>query len=674
MSQPVERYLRRPLIWITDDSPVEARITQQALGTAYEFEQFRDGAHVVERLAHGGRQPDVLLLDWVMPGMMGDEVCRFLRAQPATAELPIILVTASRVETADVVEGLSIGANDYVARPFVAEELRARVETAIRAKRLRELAARERNRLAAIGRLGSAFVEAGPRIDAVLDALAEAVVTWLADGCAISLVAAGGSPISIARHRATGDARVLAPLAALADPCVHAFSSQAEALATLPAAYHGAIHAFGMSGLAVLPFPEQRAVHGMVTVTRDGASEPFEADDLATIRTCIEYAAMAIENALRFDAERTARAHLDLVLERLPISIVVVDREGNVTLANPEARELVPVLATARRSRELEQAIALRTLEGEPLALEDGPIGRALRGETVRTLELQLLMAGRPSRSLRSAAVPLRDARGEIISAVGAFEDVTFERAAAAERERMIEFQQYVLGIVGHDLRNPLASVQMGCELLRHKLEGDPQVAPIVERIQGTSRRMQGIVDQLLDVTRARLGGGIPVELHETDVAQVVAGVLDELALAYPGVVFQPRLEHVRGLWDADRLAQVVGNLVSNAIQHGAAHAPVTVETFRDGDDVVIRVRNATAGAPISKELERTIFTPFRRAHAHGHGGGLGLGLFIASEILRAHRGRISLESDRATTTFTVRLPLTPGPAAAADAHAAAHP
>src|SRR4051812_45346610 len=103
---------RRPLVWIVDDSPTEALIAERSLGSAYDFERFLDGSVVVERLAAGAPQPDLVLLDWVMPGMAGDEVCRFLRTDPRTLELPIILITASRIETSDVVNGLASGAND----------------------------------------------------------------------------------------------------------------------------------------------------------------------------------------------------------------------------------------------------------------------------------------------------------------------------------------------------------------------------------------------------------------------------------------------------------------------------------------------------------------------------------------------------------------------------------
>lgn len=115
--------VNRPLVWIADDSETTARFTESALGDRYRYEWFSDGAAVVERIAAGARLPDALLLDWVMPAMTGGDVCKFLRSRPETVDLPIIIVTASRVETADVVQGLSIGANDYVARPFVPEEL-----------------------------------------------------------------------------------------------------------------------------------------------------------------------------------------------------------------------------------------------------------------------------------------------------------------------------------------------------------------------------------------------------------------------------------------------------------------------------------------------------------------------------------------------------------------------
>lgn len=649
---------RRPLIWITDDSPVEAQITERALGDEYDYEHFSDGTLVVERLAAGGRQPDVLLLDWVMPTMSGDEVVRFLRTHPGTTELPVILVTASRIETKDVVEGLTIGANDYVARPFVAEELRARVDAVIRAKRLREQAARERNRLAAIGKLGRAFIEIGTRVEGVIAALVTSLVDGLCDGCAITVLPGATNGITIARHRSRKHEHLLAPMAAVTDPASYTFASVDEARAALPPAYHAVIDQLGISSLAVFAFPARSPIDGVVTVMRDGHSEPFEPEDLATINMCMEYAAMAFDNGLRMEAERATRTQLQTILEQLPMCILVAQPDGHLSHINQSAIEIVPAFMRARTIDDLDVHTKLEDLEGTPIPARESPISRALRGETVRGIELALYVIGDDTkRYIRASAVPLRDGRGEIAAAVVAFDDVTNEHEAAAERARTAEFQEYLVGIVSHDLRSPIQTVRMGIDGVR-MLAGDNQkILHLADLIEATTGRMKGIIEQLLDVTRARLGGGIPVEPAETDLEGVVSTVIQEIALANPKVRIEPKLSHVRGLWDPDRIAQVVANLVGNAIQHGASSEPVWVETDRDGDQALLRVRNQNkSGVALTDDQLAQFFAPFVST-PRTSGSGLGLGLYITTEILRAHHGAITVESDPSTTTFVVRLP-----------------
>jgi phosphoserine phosphatase RsbU/P len=648
----------RPLVWITDDSPVEAKLTQRALGTAYDFEYFADGAIVLERLAGGGRLPDVLLLDWVMPGVSGDEVCRFLRAQPRTAELPIIIVTASRIETQHVVEGLSIGANDYVPRPFVDAELRARVDSAIRAKRLRETAARERNRLMVINKLGRAFVDVGPRLDAALDALASTLVDGLCDGCSITVIPGVLPGTSRFRHRSRQHEHKLASFAAM-DPCVHTFVSTDEARQTLPAAYHPAIDHFGMSAFAVLAFPARSPVAGIVTLFRDGGALPFDDDDIVTIETCLEYAALAFEKGLRFDAEQTTRKQLQTIVEHLPISIVVADASGALTHVNQTALQTIPAMRGAHSIDEAVSRITLRDASGMILDADQVPLRRALAGEQVRGVELQLDADGDDKpRHVRASAVPLADTSGTITSAILAFDDITVERLANDEREQASEFQRYVLGIVSHDLRSPLQALLMGCEGIKLHGGGNPKVVQFIQRMESTTTRMRGIIEQLLDVVRAQLGGGIPVTPADSDLKDIVTSVLGELTLANPGAELEQHLEPVRGHWDRDRLAQVAMNLVGNALQHGQKHAPVRIETTREGDLGILRVSNRSVKA-LTEEQMAGIFAPFRRTkQATSGSGGLGLGLFIASEIVRAHGGEIRVVSTAETTTFSVCLPL----------------
>ncbi|HET7754800.1 MAG TPA: ATP-binding protein [Anaeromyxobacteraceae bacterium] len=129
---------RRPLAWIVDDNPLEREHARRALGDEFVTESFVDGSAVLERLANGAA-PDVLVLDWLMPGVSGIDVCKYLRSSPATVETAVLLMTAQR-ETAHVVEGLRAGANDYLTKPYAAEELRARAGALVRSKALRERA------------------------------------------------------------------------------------------------------------------------------------------------------------------------------------------------------------------------------------------------------------------------------------------------------------------------------------------------------------------------------------------------------------------------------------------------------------------------------------------------------------------------------------------------------
>jgi signal transduction histidine kinase len=169
---------------------------------------------------------------------------------------------------------------------------------------------------------------------------------------------------------------------------------------------------------------------------------------------------------------------------------------------------------------------------------------------------------------------------------------------------------------------------------------------------------MSNIISQLLDFTRTRLGGGIPIDPKPTDLAEICTEVIDEMESAYPDRTLLFAADgDTRGVWDRARLAQVVSNLVSNAIQYGKRDAAIAVELGGEDDAVTLSVHNE--GPPIAPDLLSSIFEPFRRQHsAMVRTDGLGLGLYICREMIRVHRGEISVQSsDGAGTTFRVRLP-----------------
>lgn len=221
--------------------------------------------------------------------------------------------------------------------------------------------------------------------------------------------------------------------------------------------------------------------------------------------------------------------------------------------------------------------------------------------------------------------------------------------------------KEMFLAILGHDLRTPLGAILMSAAgLLMSQNLGQPQQAA-ASRILTSGTRIKGMVNDLLDFTRTRLGAGIPLARAEMDLGEVGRQVVEEVAAYHPDrdVRFDAA-GPVRGWWDGARLGQAVSNLVGNAVQHGSAGTPVGVTLRGTADEVTVAVHNS--GPVIPPGQMRQIFSPLKRiargAPQPHDSGSMGLGLFIASEIVKGHGGRIEVESSEAGgTTFTVHLP-----------------
>lgn len=233
------------------------------------------------------------------------------------------------------------------------------------------------------------------------------------------------------------------------------------------------------------------------------------------------------------------------------------------------------------------------------------------------------------------------------------------EELLASEREaqQRAELAELLIGIVSHDLRNPLQAVSFGASALGAVDLGEH--AAIVRRIAASAERANRLITDLLDFTQARLGGGLRITPRELDLHQVVADCLDEVTAAWPG----RQLRHQRvgfgaGLVDPDRLAQVVSNLVNNALVYGTPEEPVTITSTVSGAELMLLVHNN--GPPIPEPVRPQLFEPLRRGEREQRPGlrNVGLGLYIVREIARAHAGEVSVCSTlEGGTTFAVTLP-----------------
>lgn len=256
-------------------------------------------------------------------------------------------------------------------------------------------------------------------------------------------------------------------------------------------------------------------------------------------------------------------------------------------------------------------------------------------------------------------SVALYDEAGAIRALEGFVTDITEQKRQSEAAERRADFETQLIGIVSHDLRNPLGSMSLGVALLLQNEELDANVTKTLLRMQRSGQRAEKMISDLLDFTQARLGGGIPIERKEVSLKQLVQQVIEEAETTHPERVLQV-LHHGEsaGEWDPDRMAQVASNLVVNALRYSTAGTPVTVRTTCDEDRALLEVHNF--GEPITADLRARLFQPMQRGlgKADATTRSVGLGLYIVEQIVRGHGGSVDVESSASEgTTFRVHLP-----------------
>ncbi|MGZ8846533.1 MAG: ATP-binding protein [Pyrinomonadaceae bacterium] len=216
-----------------------------------------------------------------------------------------------------------------------------------------------------------------------------------------------------------------------------------------------------------------------------------------------------------------------------------------------------------------------------------------------------------------------------------------------------------LLGMLGHDMRNPLNSILMTAQYLA-ALNAGENVADAASRLIRSGASMKALLDDLIDFNRTTLGLGIKIDLADVDLAALFKDELEQLRAAHPGRQIELEIAgDLRCLWDGVRLQQLLRNLVVNAINYGSANTPIHVLLTCDEANVTIEVKNS--GSAIEKEILKQIFDPLTRGLGQGErddgGSGLGLGLYIVREVARAHGGDVTVRSDNRETAFAVKLP-----------------
>jgi PAS domain S-box-containing protein len=354
-----------------------------------------------------------------------------------------------------------------------------------------------------------------------------------------------------------------------------------------------------------------------------------------------------------------AREMLECIFRQSGEGIVVVDENGAPQLLNAEARR-------QRRGGD-DDALARDAwlLEGgdDRLPVEETLLYRAAHGERIKNEQWHVSGPSGDTRWLSGSAFPLRHPNGAPAGAILLTRDETervrMEEALQAEAR----FREQLLAIVGHDLRTPLSGVLMGARVLEARRSLAPLDRAAVDRIIRQAERMGRMVHDLLDYSRLRQGQRLTVVHAACDLAGIAADVVSAAGAANPRRAVRLVVQgDATGEWDTDRIAQVLTNLVGNAVAHGNPESPVTVRVEARELEVLVSVHNE--GTPIPPHALGHLFEPFWRGGARldkRSSGGLGLGLFIVQEIVRAHGGTLGVRSSRSEgTTFSVALPRVP--------------
>jgi len=233
------------------------------------------------------------------------------------------------------------------------------------------------------------------------------------------------------------------------------------------------------------------------------------------------------------------------------------------------------------------------------------------------------------------------------------------EREAGRLRDelaRTLELHELFVAAIGHDLRTPLGTMLTGARILAQGLT-DPKQAGVIERISSSGQRMQKMLDELSDLSRARLGGGIGVRPEASvDLVDLMERLVADAQAANPDR--RLRVAHkgeARGSWDRSALEKVATNLLSNALRHGSKEHPIEVSVDGSGARVRLSVRN---GGEVRPDVMPHLFEPFRRSQQRdAPREGLGLGLFIVKELIAAHGGDVDVKTGDGITAFLVDLP-----------------
>lgn len=637
----------RALILVAEDNPDMNRFICESLAHIYRVAGAFDGRDALAKSIK--LAPDLIVTDLIMADMGGDDLTRAVRKHSELDTTPIIVLTASTDDELRV-RLLREGAQDYLTKPFLVEELRARVDALVARKRAEQESHRLSERLKSLADASMAVSEAlanlpETSIAAVLKTIAlQAQALTGAQHVAVGLGTDPDVPFEpwVVVGFSDSDARAIGhpprPVGVLGAVIQQNTVIRMRDVRQHPAHRGYPPHHPQMKSFLGVPISYRGQSVGNLYLTDKRGADEFTDQDEQIVKLLAARAGVAIETARLYQQAGAERAWLKSVIDQMPEAVVLMDASGRVTTRNGAVTRFACEDAGAVDPFGNPIDFDLRFPTGEPVAPPDLPAVRALNHQEVTSgCEYLVRLANDSFIPVLVSAGPIRDRQDNIIGATMIVEDIS----AIKEVERL---REEWASIIAHDLRQPVNTISLATSLLNQMAADRAELAKPIARIQAATVALTRMIDDLLDASRLA-ASRMTIELRDLDLAPVIDDIIERM----PGFAVRTVREVPPGIQvsaDRGRLEQVLTNLLSNAVKYGEPDTPVRISVRRRDGEVEVSIANRGQG--IAAHELSLLFSRFARTRAAEAGGaaGVGLGLYICKGLIEAMGGRIWAESE----------------------------
>lgn len=595
----------------------------------------RDGLEAINKIRD--EMPDLILLDVNMPNKDGFTVLSEVRADSVIAHIPVIILTAARLDPSDVQSGLNLGADDYVTKPFDRHELMARIRTKLRVKEAEDITRRrnrELNLLPEIGKQLSARLDPKDLANVLLKRTAETLGAIQANMYILDSEEKEIQEKYEVVLNPSGAAENLTPPAKLIQHVQENHQGVVIEDAVNDPLWQVDAQTHIRSAL-VVPIFGRYALLGLIILTHEQESY-FSSDHLLLLQAIASQAAIAIENTRLYSVVLQEQKKVAAILRHASEAILLFDEQGNLTLLNPAG----------------EQLFLMHPMKmNQPLPTDYGYDGLIKLIEDARTSQMSISgeIVWVDQRTFTAFVAPIEDGGTvAILHDVSRFKDLD-------------QVKNEFIATASHDLKNPLTSIGGFAQLLLQAGPLNENQKEFVDRIQHSVKSMSELIQNMMALAQADLNA---TQKHEpVDVKEVLDEVVNEFAPQARGkeqnLEFTSPTSHVQVNGDSLHLRQAFRNLLGNAIKYTPKGGLIQVKSVIEQGNLLVHFKDNGYGIPAT-DLP-FIFNRFYRVRTGkaSEVEGNGLGLAIVKAIAVEHNGSVNVESQAGKgSCFSITLPL----------------